>query len=276
MKLSFTLDEKIFSEISPERLIEKAQENRVSALELSPDTDVLALLEYKKIINIASLKNIDFNYHIPYFANNIYELENFSEYELELKEKYISFINLLESFQEKLSNKPVIVVHGSDYDDDNKSKAMDNTLGFLDWMLNIISKRNLPFTLALETLRKKDMRNTLDNRDDIFFILEQFRSEQLKICWDICHDKMNFHPYDTDIDSNFLNQIIYLHIHGHNLKDDISHISLDNSDLKYNLELESLLKANFKGTINIELLSNFSKNYLNDLFGDIYFMSKYI
>lgn len=276
MKLSFTLDEKIFSEISPERLIEKAQENRVSALELSPDTDVLALLEYKKIINIASLKNIDFNYHIPYFANNIYELENFSEYELELKEKYISFINLLESFQEKLSNKPVIVVHGSDYDDDNKSKAMDNTLGFLDWMLNIISKRNLPFTLALETLRKKDMRNTLDNRDDIFFILEQFRSEQLKICWDICHDKMNFHPYDTDIDSNFLNQIIYLHIHGHNLKDDISHISLDNSDLKYNLELESLLKANFKGTINIELLSNFSKNYLNDLFGDIDFMSKYI
>lgn len=276
MKLSFTLDEKIFYDISPEKLIEKAHNNGVSSLELSPDTGVLDLVEYKRIVNIASSKKMDLNYHIPYFANNIYELEHFSLYKSELKEKYLSFINLLELFQDKLDNDPVIVIHGSNYDKENKSNAMDNTLAFLDWILNICSKRNLPFIIALETLRKKDIRNTLDNREDIFFILEKFKCEQLKICWDICHDKMNFHPNATPVDNKFLKNIIYSHIHGHNLTTDVSHIALDNSDLDYTLELNSLLKPDFKGSINIELLSNFSENYLEDLFRDIAIMNRYI
>lgn len=276
MNLSFTVDEKIFSEISPERLIEKACNNGVSSLELSTDTDVLDITEYKNIINIASSKGMDLNYHIPYFANNIYELEHFSLYENKLKEKYLSFINLLELFQEKLNNKPVIVIHGSNYDEKYKDKEMDNTLAFLDWMLNIFSKKNLPFTIALETLRKKSKRNTLDNREDIFFILEHFKSDKLKICWDICHDKMNFYPNITPTDSDFLNNIVYSHIHGHNLTRDVSHISLDSSDLDYNSEIKHLSKVDFKGSINIELLSNFSTNYLEDLFRDIELMNSYI
>ena len=276
MKLSFTLDEKIFKEISPELLIEKAHNHGVSASEVSPDLDILDLMEYKKIVNIASQNNIDLNYHIPYFANELYEIEHFSLYEDKVKEKYISFINLLERFQEKLTNVPVIVIHGSNYAEDNKSKAMDNYLRFLDWMLNIFAKRNLPFTIALETLRKKDIRNTLDNREDIFSILKKFDCDNLKICWDICHDKMNFYPDATSIDDNFLNKIVYAHIHGHDLKSDISHVSLESSNLNYNLEIESLLKSSFKRTINIELLSNFSTDYLEDLFLDIRFMNQYI
>ena len=275
MKLSFTLDEKIFNEISPKDLIEKAKDSGVSAFELSADTQILDICEYKTIVNEVSNNNLELNYHIPYFANEIYELENFSFYEDKLKEKYMSFLNLLEEFQDKLDNKPVIVMHGADYKEDKRLEAMDNTLKFTDWMLNKISKRNLPFTLALETLRKKDIRNTLDNREDIFSILNKFKSEHLKICWDICHDKLNFYPDETKVDDKFLKEVAYVHIHGHNLKDDISHISLNKSDIDYKIELKKLRDYGFKGAINIELLSNFCKDsYLDDLFKDIDYINK--
>ena len=141
----------------------------------------------------------------------------------------------------------------------------------------MVTKRNLPFTVAIETLRKKDIRNTLDNREDIFFILDSFKSEHLKIFCDMCHDKLNFFPKDTPIDDNFLKNIVYGHIHGHDLKDDTSHISLVKSNLSYALELEALSNYDFKGAINIELLSNCSKStYLEDLFKDIDYMNKYI
>lgn len=277
MKLSFTLDEKIFNDISPEKLIEKAINKGVSSLELGPDVEVLSLETYKNIINIMSSNNLEANYHVPYFANEIYELEHFTLYENKLKDRYTSFLNLLEVFQEDLSNKPVIVIHGSDYTEDEKPQAMNNTLRFLDWMLNNITKRNLPFTLAIETLRKKEVRNTLDNKEDIFFILDSFKSDHLKICWDMCHDKLNSFPKETVVNKMFLDNVVYGHIHGHNLKDDVSHTSLVKNDLDYIKQLE-LLKANgFKGTMNIELLSNFSKStYLEDLFNDIEYMKRFI
>lgn len=276
MNLSFTLDEKIFSEISPKELIEKAVDKKVTSFELSPDADILSLRDYREIVNIISSNNLNLNYHIPYFANDIYELEHFLDYEKESKEKYLSFLTLIEGFQEKLNNKPIIVVHGTNYKDTERQKGMDNTLRFLDWLLNNINKKNLPFTIALETLRKCETRNTLDNRDDIFSIMDSFKSENLKICWDMCHDKLNFYPKELPISNDFLNKVIYSHIHGHNLSKDISHISLQKSDLDYYLELKSL--SNFdSSTINIELLSNFTNgNYLIDLFNDIDCMSKYI
>ena len=134
MKLSFTLDEKIFSDISPEKLIEKASNQGISSLELAPDIDVLSLEAYKNIINIMSDKKLNANYHVPYFANEIYELEHFEFFESKLKDKYLSFLNLLEVFQENLNNKPAIVIHGCNYKEEEKSQAMDNTLKFLDWM----------------------------------------------------------------------------------------------------------------------------------------------
>lgn len=275
MKLSFTLDEKVFNQISPENLIQGAIDSNVSSFELSADTKILTLSEYKNIVNIVSNKSLELNYHIPYFADEIYELKHFSSYEDKLKEKYISFLNLLELFQERLDNKPIIVMHGADYLDDEFLSARDNTLKFIDWMLNIISKKNLPFTLALETLRKKDIRNTLDNRGDLFSLLDEFKSENLKVCWDICHDKLNFHPDKVQINDRFLSQVVYTHVHGHDLKNDISHISLVKSDIDYTLELEKLKDFGFNKTINIELLSNFAKDtYLDDLFKDINYINK--
>ena len=277
MKLSFTLDEKIFNDISPEKLIEKANNKGVSSLELGPDVEVLSLETYKNIINIMSSNNLEANYHVPYFANEIYELEHFTLYEDKLKDRYMSFLNLLEVFQENLSNKPAIVIHGSDYMKDEKPQAMDNTLKFLDWMLNNITKRSLPFTLAIETLRKKDIRNTLDNREDIFFILDSFKTDQLRICWDMCHDKLNSYPEEIAVNKRFLDNVVYGHIHGHNLKDDTSHMSLVKSDLDYTKQLDQLKANGFKGTMNIELLSNFSKStYLEDLFKDIEYMKRFI
>ena len=277
MKLSFTLDEKVFDEISPKHLIEKASSRGVSSLELSPDTDVLPLDTYKNVLNIVSSNNLELNYHIPYFINKIYELEHFSLYEDKLKDRYSSFLNLIESFQQDLNNKPAIVIHGANYKENERLKGMDNTLKFLDWMLNIVTKKNLPFTLAIETLRKKEVRNTLDNREDLFFILDSFKSENLKICWDMCHDKLNFFPKDIPIDDKFLKHVVYSHIHGHNLEDDASHVSLVKSDLDYSLELDKLKKYGFKGAINIELLSNCSKaTYLEDLFKDISYINRLI
>lgn len=276
MKLSFTLDEKIFSEVSPKNLLEEVASKNISAFELSPDTDILELNEYENIVNMANSNKLDINYHIPYFANEIYELEHFSSYEKETKEKYLDFLTLLDNFQENLCNSPIIVVHGADYNEKDRQYAMDNTLKFLDWILNIITKKNLPFTIALETLRKCKIRNTLDNRNDIFSIINNFESESLKICWDMCHDKLNFYPKETPIPDDFLNKVIYSHIHGHNLDTDISHISLEKSNLDYSLELKSLSSFN-SSTINIELLSNFTNgDYLVDLFKDINYMSKYI
>ena len=277
MNLSFTLDEKVFADISPEKLIEKARDRNVSSFELSADTDILSLDKYKEIVSIVSSNGLELNYHVPYFANEVYELKHFSLYEDKLKEKYLTFLNLLENFQCSLNNNPIIVVHGCDYIEGEKSKAMDDNLKFLDWMLNIVSKRNLPFTIALETLRKGDIRNTLDSRDDVFNILNSFKSDNLKICWDMCHDKLNFHPDKTPISEDFLKHVVYCHVHGHNLKEDISHVSLVKSDIEYSKEINELLKYDFSGCINIEILSNFTKStYLDDLFKDIDYMNKYI
>ena len=275
MKLGFTFDEKILSKISYEALIEKSKEYDTLSLEVSPDTAILPSNIYKGIISTSSNFNMDINYHIPYFASEEYELENFSTYEREAKKKYNSFLNLLEDLQSDIKNNPIIVVHGSNYNENEKSVGMDNTLKFLDWMLNIISSKNLNFTLALETLRKKDVRNVCDNRDDVFYILNRFNSDKLKICWDICHDKLNFYPNETNFDDNFLKEVIYCHIHGHNLKSDTSHISLVKSDIDYSNEMKVLDKYNFKGSMNIEILSNFCEDtYLEDLFNDLNFMKK--
>ena len=277
MNLSFTLDEKIFNEISAKDLIEKTSNLGVSSFELSPDTKVLEEKEYKDIAKAVSSKNLELNYHVPYFADDIYGLEYFSIYEGRAKEKYTEFLNLLESFQDDLNNDPIIVVHGSNYIYGNEKQAVDNTLKFLDWMLNTIAKKNLPFTLAAETLRRKAMRNTFDTRDNLSFILDAFESEKLKICWDICHDKLNFHGRELPMDDKFLNQVVYAHIHGHNRKDDISHISLTKSDVDFSDELEALKGSGFKGDINIELLSQFTnETYLDDLFKDIDYIKKFI
>lgn len=277
MNLSFTLDEKIFSELSAKDLIEKTSNLGVSSFELSPDTSILEKKEYEDLVKIISSNDLELNYHVPYFADDIYGLEYFSIYEGRVKDKYMEFLNLLEDFQNDLTNEPIIVVHGSNYIHGNEKQAVDITLKFLDWMLNTIAKKNLPFTLAVETLRRKETRNTFDSRANLAFVLDAFKSEKLKICWDLCHDKLNFHHREVPIDDNFLKQVVYAHIHGHKTKEDISHISLAKSDIDFTRELEALKASGFKGDINIELLSQFTNGtYLDDLFKDIEYIKKFL
>lgn len=272
MKLGFTVDEKVFDKMPFDSLIQRASEYGVSSIEVSPDVNVLPLEMYKSIVSSASCQNIDINYHIPYFADDIYELEHFSLYENQTKKKYESFLYLLEELQSDVKNNPIIVVHGADYTE--KSVGMDNTLKFLDWILNIFASRNLNFTLALETLRKKQVENIFNNREDIFYVLNKFNLDNLKICWDMCHDKLNLGQDKAYLDKNFLEQVVYCHIHGHNLDSDTSHISLIKSDLDYSKEIELLTKSNFKGSMNIELLSNFCEDtYIEDLFSDLNYMN---
>ncbi|KNF09207.1 xylose isomerase-like TIM barrel domain-containing protein [Gottschalkia purinilytica] len=278
MKIGFTLDEKVFDKISPKFLIEKAEISGISSIEISPDKSVLPEEVYKDIVNTCTNKNIDIHYHIPYFAHDIYELEYFTSYKSEAKKKYMELLSLLENLQEYIKNVPTIVIHGSKYKcTEEKSCGMDNTLNFIDWFLNTIEQKNLNFKLGIETLRKKGISTICDNRDDIYYILNKFQSPKLGVCWDICHDNMNFYPDEIVLDDNFLEKVIYCHIHGIDLKKDISHISLIKSDINYSQILDCLSKNKFEGSINIEILSNFCEDsYIEDLFKDINYLNNII
>lgn len=277
MNLSFTLDEKILTKITPKILLEKVSCEDVSALELAADRDILSTESYLEILNCASENSLDVNYHIPYFTNEIYDIKYFKEYKDKSKAKYREFLNLLETFQPTLKNNPIIVLHGEDYIEEHRGAATDNTKSFIDFLLNEVSKRNLPFTLALETLRRKTIRNTFDNRDDLFVLLDEFNCDTLSICWDMCHDKMNFYPNETPVDKEFLSRVSYAHIHGHKLDSDLSHLSLINSDLDYSKELKRLGNSSFNGCINIELLSSCAgESYLIDLFNDIDYLKRFL
>lgn len=277
MNLSFTFDEKILKDITVQDLIGNAVEKNITAVELATDQDILSMEKYSEIIKCISDNSLDVNYHIPYFANEIYETQYFTEYMDKSKKKYTEYLNLLETFQPSLKNNPIIVVHGGDYKQENRTSAVDNTKRLLDFLLNELAKKKLPFTLAIETLRKKEPRNTFDNREDIEMFLNELSCDNLKICWDMCHDKMNFYPKETPLDTDFLNKVVYTHIHGHKIDSDKSHLSLLKSDLSYEIELEYLKSNPFNGQINIELLSSCSGNtYLYDLYNDMDCLNKFL
>ena len=276
MKIGFTFDEKCFNKISTEELINRAAENNVKSVEISPDVNVLPVREYIKIIKLASDNSFEINYHIPYFANKLYETNYFSHNKNESIAIYEKFLSLVEGFQQFLHNKPVIVIHGAKYISQNQaSKSLYTTLSFIDWMLNTIESKNLNLKLGIETLRVKEERSIGDTRSDILYIVDNFKTAKLGVCWDICHDAFNYQPDKPPIDMNFLNNIVYSHIHGTDLSKKISHISLVKSSIDYSSQINSLVEAQYKGVINIELLVNYCKEtYIDDLFKDIEYMNK--
>ena len=277
MNLSFTLDEKILKSITVEQLLNQAIKRNVSAVELAADKDIMAVGDYTDILKCITANSLDVNYHIPYFANDIYETHYFSEYMDKSKEKYGEYLDLLETFQSNINNNPIIVVHGGDYQESKRVSAIDNTKRFLDFLLNEVEKRRLPFTIAIETLRKKELRNTFDNREDLNSFLNEFNCDNLKLCWDMCHDKMNFYPENMPLDQKFLSKIVYAHIHGHKIDSDKSHLSLSISDIDYTTELSALKSNSFKGSLNIELLSSCAgDSYLLDLYSDMDYLNKLI
>lgn len=277
MNSSFTLDEKILKHITIEELIGNAVNKNVSSVELAADRDIMSIDKYTKILKCITTNFLDVNYHIPYFANDIYETHHFSEYMNKSKGKYGEYLNLLETFQNNVNNRPIIVVHGGDYEKENRIAAIDNTKRFLDFLMSEVEKRRLPFTIAIETLRKKELRNTFDNRDDLNSLLNEFKSDKMKLCWDMCHDKMNFYPDNLPLNKEFLNEVVYAHIHGHKIDGDKSHLSLLTSDIDYSTELQALKDNCFKGSVNIELLSSCAgETYLSDLYNDMNHLNKFL
>lgn len=276
MEIGFTIDEKCFNRISAEELINEASENDIKGVEISPDTDVLAANEYEKIIKLASNNLIEVNYHIPYFANSIYDISNFAINKNKFIHKYEEFLSLIYTFQEFIINAPIIVIHGAKYNNQSdKKEALYATQSFFDWMLNIFESKNLDFKIAIETLGVKDERSIGDERSDILYIVNSFKTERLVVCWDMCHDALNYYPESVPIDYNLLENVGYCHVHGTDLSKKISHISLAKSDIDYTDQINNLTKVQYNGVINIELLINYcEETYIDDLFKDIKYLKK--
>lgn len=278
MNIGFTFDEKCLNTISAEEIIHKSAEANVKSIEISPDTDILSEKVYKSIIKIASDFSFEINYHIPYFANDIYDLNNFIAYKSISKQKYEAFLSLINSLQEFINNEPIIIVHGAKYNNKIQRKdAIYATESFIDWILNILESKKLPYKIVLETLSKKDERNICDERENLLYFLERFRTNKLGICWDICHDTLNFHPEEVPLDNNFIEKVNYCHIHGTDLDNRLSHISLVKSQIDYELQLKKLIETQYAGILNIELLVNNCKDsYIEDLFNDINYLNEII
>ncbi|WP_425446698.1 TIM barrel protein [Dethiothermospora halolimnae] len=272
MKLGFTFDEKILNKIEINKLLSKASEIGVSSIELSPDKNIIDVKKYLDIAKVANDYSVDINYHIPYFAdNNLYEIMNFKEHETKVKEKYVSLLSIIEEIEQLISKKSIIVVHGANYNNiESFNKGIYNMLSFIDWILNFLSRKNINISLALETLRKEQSRVIGDTREDIFKIVNDFNSNRLGVCWDITHDTMNYYPHEPPLNDDFLNKIIYTHIHGIDLNNNKSHFSIKNSDIDFNREVEFLKNNNYDGILNLELLvSHCGDGYLEYLFDDI-------
>jgi len=272
MKIGYTLDEKIFDTISPVRLLSQTKEMGISSIEVSPDEKILSPKSYFEIARLCRELNIEINYHVPYFADSfLYEIMNFRDYKKDIKSKYEALMSIISDIQNIACKPSIITIHGASYKDDNQTKkeALYSTLSFLDWLLNLLDKKNIHLKLCLETLNKNEP--VIGNcREDITYISNEFKGSKLGICWDISHDSYNYYPGKAPLDENFYSNIIYCHIHGVDTEKSISHISIKDSDIDFNEQINFLIDKGFKGILNLELLVNFCKgSYLKDLFYDI-------
>ncbi len=221
---------------------------------------------------------MDIHYHVPYFADHfLYEIMNFKEYKKSIKTKYESLMSIISDIQNITCKPSILTIHGANYEGNERQKeASHNTLDFLDWLLNFLEKKNVNLKLALETLNKTEQ--VIGNsREDINYILNEFKGSKLGVCWDICHDAYNYYPGKLSLEDDFYDNIIYCHIHGIDLSKTKSHISIKNSAINFDDEISFLLDKNYTGILNLELLTSFCGNsYLEDLFGDINLLSSLI
>lgn len=274
MKIGYTLDEKILDILPPIELLSKTKEMGISSIEVSPDESIMPKNTYLEIAKLSRNLSIDINYHIPYFADNfLYEMMNFQEYKTDIKAKYEALISIIYDMQNIICRPSILTVHGARFSDkERKDKALYNTLSFHDWLLNFLDKRNIELKLALETLNKNE--NTIGNcREDIAYIINEFKDSKMGVCWDICHDAFNYSPGKTPMDDIFFQNIIYCHIHGFDIENNKSHISIKNSDISFDDQMSLLLDKGYKGVLNLELLVSYcGDSYLDDLYGDIDFI----
>ncbi|RKD32967.1 TIM barrel protein [Thermohalobacter berrensis] len=278
MNLGFTFDENILSKIDCKTLFSKTKEMGISSIELAPDKSVLPIKTYKEIAMISESLNLDISFHVPYFAHNfLYEIGNFTEFKKDVLEKYEQFLSIVFDIQQIINKESIITIHGSKYENtENKNDKMYSTLSFLDWILNFIERKNLNLKFAIETVNQVENLFIGGKREDIYYILNKFKTEKLGICWDITHDSLNYHPEKPPLTRDFLDKVIHCHIHGVILDNYFRHISIQKSEIDFSEQVKFLKKNNFNGVLNLELLVSCCNNtYLDDLYSDIKYLKAF-
>lgn len=275
MNLGFTFDEKILKIKHYKQVFDDVKLYNIHSIELSPDLKIMSFKEYDDITSYATEKNIKTNFHIPYFADNLYNCCNLDYNKKNILKKYEEFIKLISNLTLPSDYNPIITIHGTNYNDfNNKKSAFNSTIYIIDWLLNFIKKNNFNCKLAIETLNKESIRRIGDNRDELLNIVKYFKSDNLGICWDVTHESFNYYPNEIPIEKEFLEHVIYCHLHGISINNRVSHIALKNSEINFNHIIKYLNDINFTKIINLELLINYcGDSYYSDLINDIHYLT---
>ncbi|HKL41707.1 MAG TPA: TIM barrel protein [Clostridia bacterium] len=258
MILGITFEEKILQEIPLDEYMNLIHSCGISLLEFAPNFINYDIGFYKKITKKIKMNSIQYSFHLPSFIDENLSVDNFNE---DKQESLINYFEKLDQVFDLTNNSTSLVFHGAKYEKTKKSEAMNKTILFIEFLIELFLKKKYHMTLAIETLNKNKYNIIGDSRKDIENILNQIDSPKLKICWDITHDYLN-HGDILYPKGRFLKAINHCHIHGY--KDNTSHLSLSD-----NPQLFPAIKFAKKNNIpiNIELLMQ--ENYLDILKKDI-------
>lgn len=273
MNIGYTFDEKYLNKVSIDNWIENSASLGVNSLELAVDEDILPIDTYINIAQKAKICKINLNYHIPYFSSKYYEISSLKEESFSLKYKHL--FNSLEVLEKiKLNQKSHLVVHCESFPN-IKLRSYEKTIDFIKFLISEIENRKLNLVISLETLGLDDSYKIGSNRSELLHILNTLKDDRVGICYDICHDAMNFFPNQVPLDIDFFKHINYCHIHGYNLKSGKKHISLKDNSLNF-LYILDFIELNFPNlTLNLEALYDIEKdNYYKNLIYDITMLNK--
>ncbi len=134
---------------------------------------------------------------------------------------------------------PTMVVHLSK--GMNPPEISEHGIENIKKLIGYAEKHNVNF--AIENIERNDYTE---------YILENVKSDKLKLCYDSGHDK-------CFIDSGFLekhaDKIVTLHLHDNDGTSD-HHMIPGDSDINWTKIVKSLNKANYKGAITLECANN--------------------
>ena len=258
MTIGITFEEKILEKITLEKYFAFINANGIKLLELAPNFIAHDIKLYKRVYKQMQINHTQFTFHLPSFIDEKLDVSNFSEKTQKYLIDYFDKLNQIFDFK---NNSASIVFHGAIYGKNSKTGAFNKTLLFIQFLLDLFSKKNYSLSLSIETLNKNKRNVIGDSRKDLIQILQQINSPKLKICWDITHDFLNYNRtlYPEGL---ILKAISHCHVHG--FKDGASHLSLSN-----NTQLFPAIKFAKKNNIpiNIELLMQ--DDYFNILKKDL-------
>lgn len=263
-KTGFTFDEKVLHDYELKSFFNILPIDKIASVELSPDETVLDLNIYKSIGKLIETNNQSINFHTPYFAGQ--EKYDFSSDKNTVIKHYTKLLSIIELLRQYSVKTPTLVLHGASILNNEKSKAKDVTLSGIDYLLNFISKKNLDVNLSFETLAVNS-KIIGASRSEVLNVINEFNTDKLQICWDLCHDYYNFKEYKLPEDI-FIDKVNYVHIHGkHN---NIKHLSV----MKYFNYKYFFDNCSFDD-INIEILKTLcGETYYKDLINDINLLEK--